>query len=66
MLFMLLIGILLIGVGIQFRRGKWYRLIAGNTFNDKPIKIQKNAAKGASILHLLWEPFRFSFLFLLK
>lgn len=48
MLFMLLIGMLLISVGIQFRRGKWYRLIAGNTFNDKPIKIQKNAAKGAS------------------
>jgi hypothetical protein len=41
-LFMLVvIGLLLIIVGIQLRRGKWYGIVAGNTFKDKPIEAQK-------------------------
>ncbi|EME8252946.1 hypothetical protein K6J32_001282 [Enterococcus faecium] len=40
--FMLVVlGLLLIIVGIQLRRGKWYGIVAGNTFKDKPIEVQK-------------------------
>jgi hypothetical protein len=33
-IFLLVLMILFTLIGIQFRRGKWLRLIAGNTFGD--------------------------------
>ncbi|MGF3142085.1 hypothetical protein ACQV2S_05375 [Facklamia sp. P13064] len=38
---LIIIGLLLIIIGIQLRRGKWYGIVAGNNFKDNPIEIQK-------------------------
>ncbi|EGP4872253.1 hypothetical protein Q1I10_002003 [Enterococcus faecium] len=48
MFMLVVLGLLLIIVGIQLRRGKWYGIVAGNTFKDKPIEVQKKGALGAS------------------
>lgn len=48
MFLLVVIGLLLIIASIQLRRGRWYGIIAGNTFKDKPIEEQKKGAKGAS------------------
>lgn len=50
---LVVLGLLLIIVGIQLRRGKWYRIVAGNTFKDKPIEVQKKGALGASSIAFL-------------
>ncbi|MGX7109073.1 hypothetical protein [Facklamia miroungae] len=50
---LIIIGLLLIIIGIQLRRGKWYGIVAGNNFKDKPIEIQKKGALGASSITLL-------------
>ena len=48
-MFMLgLIGLLIIIMGIQLKRGKWYGIIAGNTLKDKPMEVKKKGAQGAS------------------
>ncbi|HFX3754267.1 TPA: hypothetical protein ACIECK_001295 [Enterococcus faecium] len=41
MFMLVVLGLLLIIVGTQLRRGKWYGIVAGNTFKDKPIEVQK-------------------------
>ncbi|OEG12302.1 hypothetical protein BCR25_07090 [Enterococcus termitis] len=53
MFMLVVIGLLLIIVGIQLRRGKWYGIVAGNTFKDKPIEVQKKGAIGASSIAFL-------------
>ena len=42
-------AVFLFVLGIKFRQGKWLRLIAGNTFNDKP-KEAKDIAPYVGIL----------------
>ncbi|OFI46895.1 hypothetical protein BG262_03650 [Floricoccus penangensis] len=50
MIFILILGLLFIILAIQFRRGKWSRLIAGNTFGDRPKEKVDKAAKTVSNL----------------
>ncbi len=42
---LVVLGLLLIIVGIQLRRGKWYGIVAGNTFKDKLIEVQKRCIR---------------------
>lgn len=41
----LLVAFLFVLLGIQFRRGKWLRLIAGNNFNELPQEVAINSGK---------------------
>lgn len=56
---LVVIGLLLIIVGIQLRRGKWYGIVAGNIFKDKPIEAQKKGALGASSIAFFVGSFLF-------
>lgn len=49
MILLAVLGFIFIIIGVQFRRGKWYALVAGNTFKDKPSNIQKEGANKASL-----------------
>lgn len=60
---LLLLLVFFIVIGRQFRRGKWLRLIAGNTTHDLPKKVEIQFAKktglvmysaGAFCLFIAW------------
>ena len=44
-LLLTLVGLILFIIGFQFRKGNWLRLIAGNSFNDVPLKKSKGMAR---------------------